>query len=247
MNSTDLLSEVRGDELHLTLNRPDTGNGATDAMAAELATLLRTAEERVSVVVLRGAGPDFCIGRASMGAAPPGPAPEALVRRRGSEVIFDCYQAFRDCNVPIVGVVHGRALGFGTSIAALCDITLASDAATFQVPEMNHNILPTMVISSLVDRVARKSVNYLVLSRAVISAERAMMMNIVSEVVPAADLDAAVDALLAKLDASPKAALLGVKEYTRSAYDMPTRGAVDYARNLHATINSASEMKSKKH
>ena len=243
MSSSDLFSEVRGGELHLTLNRPEHGNGASDAMAFDLAGLLRGAEERAWVVVLRGSGDDFCVGRQSMAGSKAAAPPEALARRRSSEVIFDCYQAFRDCNVPIIGVVQGRAFGFGCSIAALCDITLASGAATFQIPEMSHNILPTMVMSALVDRVGLKAVQYLVYSGAIIGADRALTMNIASDVVPAAELNAAVDDLLAIFAKAPKAALLGVKEYTRSAYDMTTRPAVDFARNLHATINSASEMR----
>ena len=71
--------------------------------------------------------------------------------------------------VPIIAVVHGRALGFGCAIAAACDITLAGDKAKFQVPEMAHNILPTMVMSSFVDRVPRKAMSYLVYSTAEIS------------------------------------------------------------------------------
>ncbi|HEY5348399.1 MAG TPA: enoyl-CoA hydratase/isomerase family protein [Candidatus Lustribacter sp.] len=238
---SDLISELRGTELHLTLNRPDTGNGATDEMAAELRCLLLGAEQRASLVVLKGSGSDFCIGRAR--GRPPLPSTEALDRRRSSEVIFDCYQSFRDCSVPIVGVIQGRALGFGCSMAALCDITIASDAATFQIPEMNHNILPTMVMSALVDRVGKKHVNYLVLTRATISALRAREMEIVSEVVPAAELDAAVEELLARLATTPRVALMGTKEYMQSAYDMPTRNAVDFAQNLHAVINSSSEIK----
>ena len=76
--------------------------------------------------------------------------------------------------MPVIGVVQGRALGFGCAIAAVCDITLASDKAQFQVPEMAHNILPTMVMSSFIDRVPRKAFTYLVYSTAVISAERAL-------------------------------------------------------------------------
>jgi enoyl-CoA hydratase len=237
----DLIDELRGTELHLTLNRPAAGNGATDEMAAELRALLLGAEARANIVVLRGAGTDFCTGRAA--GRPPLGGNEALARRRSSEVIFDCYQAFRDCNLPIVGVVQGKALGFGASIAALCDITIASDAATFQIPEMNHNILPTMVMSSLVDRVGKKHVNFLVMTRATIDAKRALEMDIVSQVVPAADLESTVAELLALLSATPRVALLGTKEYTRSAYDLPTRGAVDFAQNLHAVINSSSEIR----
>ena len=132
--------------------------------------------------MLRGAGKDFCIGRAQMGATP-SKDPDALERRTFSDVVFNCYGAMRNAKIPIVAVVQGRALGFGCAIAAACDITLASDQAVFQVPEMAHNILPTMVMSSFVDRVPRKAMSYLVYSQAAISAERALSFGIVSDVV----------------------------------------------------------------
>ena len=239
----DILVAPIGDGVQITLNVPSRGNAASDDMAARLTELLLRADERSAFVVLRGAGEDFCAGRYNPPPAAGSGKQEALDRRRGSEVIFNCYQAFRRCSIPIVGVVQGRALGFGCSIASLCDITLASDAARFQVPEMNHQILPTMVMSSLVDRVARKNLAYLVLAREMITAERAQEMHIVSEVFPAAGLEEAVTDLVALLDATPEIALQGVKEYLNAAYDMPIAGAVDFARNLHATINSSSEIR----
>ena len=181
-----------------------------------------------------------------MGRSPPAGPLDALDRRRSTEVIFDCYGAFRQSPVPIVGVVQGRALGFGCALAALCDITIASDAATFQVPEMAHNILPTMVMSSLIDRVPRKALTYLVYSTAVIGAMRALSVGLVSEVVPAADLEVQVQALCAALLKEPRVAVMGAKEYARSAFSMDIHGAVDFARNLHATINSSSEIRKAK-
>ena len=156
--SDEILVQRNGPVTEIVLNRPDHGNAATDDMAKELTRLLR------------GAGKDFCVGRATMGVAPAGPI-EAIERRRSVEVIFDCYGAIRNSPIPVVGIVHGRALGFGCAIAAVCDITIATDAATFQVPEMAHNILPTMVMSAMIDRVPRKAFTYLVYSQATISAE----------------------------------------------------------------------------
>jgi enoyl-CoA hydratase len=100
-----------------------------------------------------------------------------------------------------------------------------------------------MVMSSLVDRVARKDLAYLVLSRETVSAERAQAMHIVSRVVPAAQLDATVAELVATFEATSTAAMQGVKEYVGAAYDMPIKGAVDFARNVHAVINSAPEIR----
>ena len=188
----DILTKNAGGILEITLNRPEHGNGATDEMAAELTRIIGGAGEDVRCVVLRGAGNDFCIGRAMMGARPPQGPVEAYERKQAFDVIFQAYGAIRNSRVPVIGVVQGRALGFGCAIAAVCDITLASDKAQFQVPEMAHNILPTMVMSSFIDRVPRKAFTYLVYSTAVISAERALSFGIVSDVVPAAGLDDAV-------------------------------------------------------
>ena len=157
--------------------------------------------------------------------------------------MFSCYGAFRKCPIPIVNVVQGKALGLGCALSALADITIASDKATFQVPEMAHHILPGMVMSALIDRVPRKALMYLVHSTASVGAERALSFGIVSEVVPAAQLEATVEATVAAILKAPAIATEGVKEYVGRAMDMDIHSAVDFARNLHANINSSSEMR----
>jgi enoyl-CoA hydratase len=165
--------------------------------------------------------------------------------KRSFDAIFNCYSAIRNSAVPVIAVVQGRALGFGCALAAVADITIAEEAAEFQVPEMAHNILPTMVMSSFIDRVPRKAFIYLIYSTAVINAQRALSFGIVSDVQPAAQLEQAVLKLTAAIVQAPQPALLGVKEYARTAFDMPLPGAIDYAKNLHAVINSSSEMRHK--
>jgi enoyl-CoA hydratase len=240
----DILSKRDGAVLEITLNRPEQGNGATDEMAMEVTRLIEEAGSDTQLILLRGAGNDFCVGRAMMGQPQQGPV-EALDRKRAFDVVFKAYGAIRNSPVPVVGVVQGRALGFGCAVAAVCDITLASDTATFQVPEMAHNILPTMVMSSFIDRVPKKAFTYLVYSTAVISAERALSFGIVSDVVPAAGLEDAVQKLKAAILKAPPPAIRGVKEYAKTAFTMSTEGAVDFARNIHAVINSSSEMRRK--
>ena len=194
------------------------------------------------MVVLRGNGKDFCVGRAGMGSRP-AVEPTAYARRNFSDVVFDAYGAMRNCPIPIIAVVHGGAHGFGCAIAAACDITLASDKAVFSVPEMAHQIMPTMVMSSFVDRVPRKAMAYLVYSMFEVPAERALSYGIVSDVVPAEKLDATVDKLTTAMLKAPSISIRSAKEYVRTAPDMPVAGAVEYARNLHATINSAAEIR----
>ena len=223
--ANEIVTNRKGPVLEITLNRPEIGNAASDAMAIELAQLLLSAGESAEIVVLRGAGDDFCVGRETMGKRPPGVQPDALQLRKRNDVVFNCYGAFRRCEIPVIGVVKGRALGFGCAIAAVCDITLAADTAKFQVPEMSHNIMPTMVMSALVDRVPRKAMTYLVWSTAVVSAARAREAGIVSEVFPAAELDAAVDALCAQIMRAPRPARVGCKDTRapRSTWTSPAR------------------------
>ncbi|HXQ53336.1 MAG TPA: enoyl-CoA hydratase/isomerase family protein [Stellaceae bacterium] len=241
----DVLAKRDGAILEITLNRPDHGNGATDEMAVEVTRLIREAADTAQCIVLRGAGADFCVGRAMMGQPPAQGPVEAYERKRAFDVIFNTYGAIRGSPIPVIGVVQGRAHGFGCAVAAVCDITLASDKATFQVPEMGHNILPTMVMSSFIDRVPRKAFTYLVYSTKIISAERAVSFGIASDVVPAAQLEETVKTVTGAILKAPPPAIRGVKEYARTAYNMSTEGAIDFARNIHAVINSSSEMRRK--
>src|SRR5262245_12848094 len=238
----DILVKQDGPILRITLNAPDRGNAVTDDMVLRLTKIIADASKTSDVVVLRGAGKDFCVGRAGMGARP-STEPTAYARRNFSDVVFDAYGAMRGCPIPIIAVVQGGAHGFGCAIAAACDITIASDKASFSVPEMAHQIMPTMVLSSFVDRVPRKAAAYLLYSMFEVSPERALSYGIVSDVVPAGELDATVDRLTAAMLKAPSIALRSAKEYIRAAPDMPTAGAIEYARNLHATINSAAEIR----
>jgi enoyl-CoA hydratase len=240
--SQDLIAKQDGPALRITINRPDAGNGMSDDMAREMTQLLLSAHEKAQFVVLKAAGKDFCIGRATMGAPRPATQPEAIERKEQSDVVFDCYGAFRRCAVPVVGIVQGRALGFGASIAALCDITIAASDARFQIPEMGHSIMPTMVMSALVDRVQRKHLAYLVYSTDTVDAQQAFVYGLVSKVVPAAELEKAESDIVARLTATPQPAQQGVKEFLRTAADMHVAGAVDFARNIHALVNSSSRM-----
>jgi enoyl-CoA hydratase len=239
---TDILAVQDGPALRITFNRPEHGNTATNEMAAELTRLLLTAEESSRFVVLRGAGDDFCAGRAVMGQGS-APRPEALALRRRNDLVFDCYGAFRRCRLPIVAAVQGRAHGLGCAFAALADITIAAEGASFALPEMTHSIMPTMAMSALVDRVGLKALQYLVYSTAEITAARALSFGLVSEIVPKGTLDEALATLTAALAKAPQPALLAVKEYAASSRTMAIQGAVDFARNLHATINSSNEMR----
>jgi enoyl-CoA hydratase len=237
-----IVKEKDGDITTIILNRPEVGNRQTDATWAQLTETIDASAKESRLILLKGAGADFCLGREAMGQR--APVLEAYAVRERSETIFNLYGAFRNSKVPVVGVVQGRAAGLGCALAALCDITIASENARFQLPEMAHNIMPTIAMSALVDRLPRKAATYLVYSTEEIDAHKALIFGLVSNVVPANQLDTAVTHLVERMKKTPVAALLAVKEYARSAFNMSTQSANDFARNLHATVNSFSGMRS---
>lgn len=236
-----LLCERDGDVTTITLNRPEIGNRVSDPMAGQLADMLDESAKRSRLILFKGAGEEFCLGREAMGKRQPNT--EAYELRGQIEVIFNCYDAFRRSKAPVIGVVQGKAAGFGCALAALCDITIASEKARFQLPEMAHHIMPTIAMSALVDRVPRKALMYLVYSTEEIDAHKALSSGLVSNVVPANKLESTVKDFVEALKKRPLPALMAVKEYARSAIGMETQAANDFARNMHATINSSSAMR----
>jgi enoyl-CoA hydratase len=238
-----VLKHSDGDVTTITLNRPEAGNRQTDETWAKVTEMLNAAAGHSRLILFKGAGEDFCLGRESMGQPPPTPGPEAYTVRDRSDIIFNLYGAFRSAKAPIIGIVQGGAVGLGCALAALCDITLASEKARFQFPETAHRIMPTIAFSALIDRVPRKAATYMIYSTAEIDAHRALTFGLVSNVVPAGELDATVDALVEHFKKMPLPAVFAVKEYARSAFDMGAQAATDLARNLHATVNSFSGMR----
>jgi enoyl-CoA hydratase len=237
-----LLIEQDGRILRIKFNRPE-DNGVSDSMAAALSEAVLKAHETSEAVVLSSVGPDFCTGRVRDAAAPP--SPEAYSRRSEYDSIFNSYKALRSCQVPVIGVIEGRAMGFGAAIVSLCDVSFASDQASFNIPEIAHNVMPTMVMSALYDRMNRNAILWMAYSADFIDAQRALSYGIVSQVVSHDKLSAAVDRFCLLLLSRPRPAILGLKEYLRVAPRMDEQGAIDYARSLHSMVNTAAEMKRK--
>lgn len=240
-----LIVEQQDRLLNVTLNRTE-DNGVSDSMATALSQLLLSAHEKADAVVLRSAGPDFCTGRIRDAGPTPAVA-EAYTRRDEYDGIFGSYQAMRGAKVPIIGVIEGRCMGFGTAIASLCDVSFASDQSSFNIPEIGHNVMPTMVMSAVYDRMNRNAILWMAYSTDFIDAQRAMAYGIVSQVVPQAQLDAEVERFVQVLLSRPRPAILGLKEYLRVAPRMDEQGAIDYARSLHSMVNTSAAMKKKSH
>ena len=101
------------------------------------------------------------------------PHPEAYSRRPESDL--DLLLLPRDprrARCPVVGVIEGRCMGFGTAVAACCDVSFAGCNAQFNIPEMTHEVMPTMVMSALYDRMNRNAIMWMTYSAEFIDAQR---------------------------------------------------------------------------
>jgi enoyl-CoA hydratase len=233
-----VIVEQRDSSIDITLNRPEVGNLIDNDMGAQLIEVLAGIGPEIKLVRVTAEGEDFCRGRESP-TFDRSKAKARDFRKLVADPALQLYNAFRDSRAPTLGVIKGQASGVGCALAALCDLSIASDDAVFRVPEMDHGIPPTLVMSALLGKTPYCGIAYLVLSREPISASQAMAWGVVSKVVAADNLAAEVLALTNRLLECPAASVQAVKEYLRSASRMDTVGATSLAANLIAAVLSS--------
>lgn len=240
MSADPVLIERAGGLLTLTLNRPDGGNLVDAAMSQAIVQALGALDGDVRAVCLRGAGADFCAGRQSPTPAKGSPVPSAeQLRRIVAAPALAMYDALKAAAVPTVAVVQGRAFGVGAALAAACDIAIAAEDARFQIPELERDIPPTLVMAALCDRVPLKTLAYMVFSRRVLSASEAQAAGLVSAVAPPQALQDQAGALLDTLCATGTVALRACKQFLQFAPGMSPQAASALASHVAGTALSA--------
>ncbi|HZO44566.1 MAG TPA: enoyl-CoA hydratase-related protein [Xanthobacteraceae bacterium] len=180
----------------VTLNRPERGNAFDQTMLDELGDQLKAlgADERVRIVVLRGAGKHFCTGAdlASRGSGePPQPAKYAV---RDVLAILDGLPK------PTVAVVEGGAIGGGAGFVICCDVAIATRAAFFSVPELRVGMSPFGIMAYMIRAIGHRAFRRYGLSGERIAAADALRLGLIHELCEPMTLDATLaqitDALL---------------------------------------------------
>jgi methylglutaconyl-CoA hydratase len=180
----------------ITLNRPERSNAldqqTLDDLAAQFTAL--GADDRVRVVVLRGAGKHFCSGADLVARASEGkPEPERTS-------ILDMLAMLDRLPKPTVAAVHGAAIGGGAAVAACCDVVLAAEDAFFSIPEVRVGMPPLGVTPFVIRAIGHRSFRRYGLSGERFGAAEALRIGLVHEVVPSEKLDEklaeVIDALL---------------------------------------------------
>ena len=206
-----------GPVTRVTLNRPEVRNAFDETLIAELRGWAEgvPADGSIRAAVLQGAGPVFSAGADARWMAKMAgySREENLDDARQAAAMF---QALDNLPVPLIGRIHGAALGGGSGLAAVCDVVVAADDAVFGFTEVVLGILPAMISPYVVSKIGLSAARELCLSGARFSAARALQIGLVHEVVAASHLDEAVDRHLALFRKAAPSAVAATKRLLRA-------------------------------
>jgi methylglutaconyl-CoA hydratase len=187
-----ILTQRDGPVLRVTLNRPEVRNAFDEEVVAGLDTLATNAaaDRQLRALVLGGSGKAFCAG-ADVAWMAKSIAYSQRENLSDAEDLARMLERLDTLPFPVIGRIHGAALGGGVGLAAICDIAIAAEDAVFALSEVKLGI---------------SAARELFLTGSRFGAVQAKQIGLVHEIVPAAELDAAVTRRLAEvMTAGPRA------------------------------------------
>jgi methylglutaconyl-CoA hydratase len=192
-NDEVVLFAVQDGIARITLNRPEKRNALNDEVVAGLKSALRVAESRedVRVVVISGAGRDFCSG-ADLSALQKIADASVSENVADARSLMELFLMIRRLHLPVVAAVRGKALAGGCGLATSCDIVLAAGTARFGYPEVKLGFVPAMVMAILRRNTSEKRAFELLTLGAEIDAVEAERVGLVNTVFSDESFDAEV-------------------------------------------------------
>jgi methylglutaconyl-CoA hydratase len=221
--------EHTGPTAHVTLNRPDVRNAFNDVLIQELTAWAESvrADGPVRAAVLSGAGKVFCAGAdlAWMAKTVTYSHEENV---RDARALSRMFEALNRLPIPLVGRIHGAALGGGIGLAAVCDIVVAAEDAIFGFTEVKLGIVPAVISPFAIAKIGESAARELFLTGARFSAARAREVGLVHTVVDAADLDRAVARHVNDLASSGPRAVAAAKALIASVVSSDADAAIEH-------------------
>lgn len=237
-----ILIDRDGPTLRLTLNRPDVRNAFDEEVIASLtAAASRAAEDRtLRAVVLSGAGKTFCAGAdlAWMTKAVAYTQRENLTDAEDFALMLERLDTLP---VPVIGRVQGAALGGGVGLAAICDIVVAAEDAVFGLTEVKLGILPAVISPYVIRKIGISAARELFLTGCRVTSARAHEIGLVHEIVPAAELDKAVDRRLGDVLAAAPGAIAAAKVLIREIAHQNPQNVIGLTTNSIAAQRISTE------
>ena len=211
MSASSLLVSTSGSVVTVSLNRPEVRNAFNEELVGELTAWARgPLPAGARVAILRGEGSVFCAGAdlAWMSKMVGYSQEENL---RDALALVAMYQALDDLSIPLIGRIHGAALGGGAGLAAVCDIVVATEDAAFGFTEAKLGILPAVISPFAIAKIGRSAARELFLTAARFSAARAREIGLVHALAPPSGLDAALSGYVKELLSSAPGAVSAAK------------------------------------
>jgi methylglutaconyl-CoA hydratase len=230
---------VEGTVALVTLNRPEKRNALNDELVAGLKESLRKADgdDQVRVVVITGAGADFCSG-ADLAALQKISEASVTENLEDAQSLMELFALMRRVRVPVVAAVRGRALAGGCGLATSCDLVLAARSARFGYPEVKIGFVPAMVMAILRRNVSEKRAFELITRGLEISADEAASVGLVNQVFDDEKFETEVEAYLAGFEKLSRSAVMLSK---RLLYHMDGM-AFDAALQSGVDVNTIARM-----
>ena len=210
---SDILTDIDGGVMTITLNRVDKKNSITSAMYASLADALQQAadDSAIRVALLLGQETIFCAGNDIGDFLNHPPTTTDLPVHRFLRGIAGFPK-------PIIAAVCGAAVGVGTTMLLHCDLVYAGDNAVFSLPFVNLGLCPEAASSLLLPQMLgyHRAAEMLLFGEP-IKADAALAMGLVNRVVPPAQANALAQAQAKKLTSKPMSSLLEIKRLVKKA------------------------------
>jgi methylglutaconyl-CoA hydratase len=211
----------------VTLSRPELHNAFDEGLIAGLArTFSELAHDGTArVVVLAGAGKSFSAG-ADLNWMKRASAYDEERNRDDARALEAMLRAIDDCPKPVIGMVHGAAIGGGVGLVAACDIAVAGEAAIFGTSEVRLGIVPAVISPFVVRAIGPRQARRYFLTAERFGAEEAHRIGLVHEVVPVKRLEQRVLEIASEILKGGPLALADAKRLVRLVETMPQGGSI---------------------
>jgi methylglutaconyl-CoA hydratase len=208
-SSQAVVYAVEGTVALITLNRPEKRNALNDALIGGLKESLLKADNNmdVRVVLITGAGADFCSG-ADLAALQKISESSVTENLEDARELMELFALIRRVRVPVVAAVRGRALAGGCGLATACDLILAARSARFGYPEVKIGFVPAMVMAILRRNVSEKRAFELITRGAELSADEAERAGLINQVFDDAAFETEVETYVAGFEKVSRSAVM---------------------------------------
>jgi methylglutaconyl-CoA hydratase len=225
----------------ITLNRPERRNALTEAMVGELIQALHAAagDREARIVVLRGAGKDFCTGLDLDQFYRSADASEFEHEREAAQ-LAQLLGALLRLTKPTLALIQGKALGVGATIAVACDLVICSDAATFAFPEVTYGFVPAFAAAIIPRLTGDKPAFELLATGRSITADEARVLGLASRVIPGQGFEAVTGSIMHGLCNCAVETLEAVKGVFLAVAGKPMDEALDIGAVINARARASS-------